>query len=80
MFFDETDKCRDIITVKHRHRRPGNRPGGGNGDNRWIVARQLGVIECQIADLDLVMGIALVALDDDQIARTELGQNSAGFC
>ena len=75
MVFDEACKCRDIVAVKHRHGGVSDRTGRGNGDDGGIIAGKPGMIKRQIAHFDLVVGIALVALDDNEVAWAELGED-----
>ena len=72
---DELGQCRHIVAVEDRNRRIGNRSGGGDRHDGRIIAGKLRMIERQIAHFDLVVGVALVAFDDDEIAGRELGEN-----
>ena len=64
-----------VIPVKNRNLGTRNGTCGGDGDDGWIIAREMGMVEIQIAHFDLVMGVALVAFDDDEITGRQLVQD-----
>ena len=74
MPFNETRERRHVITVEDGNGSAGDRAVGGDGDHGWVITREIWMREIEVPHLDLVVTVPLLALDDDQIARSELAE------
>ncbi len=72
-----------VRSGEDRNANPGQRPVGGNGDDRRVSRGQKGFIGFSRANLDLVVWTVLVAFDDDDVdvpePAKEFGQCGLAF-
>ena len=72
---NELRQSRHVIPVKHGDLGILHRTIGGNRHHCRIIACQRWMVEIEVAHLDLVVSVALVAFDDDKIAGLQLRQH-----